>query len=282
LASQPKKYGVIGAGAVSRSLIGQLPGKARDLGPVSAVSYRVASRVANTLRAGYPVRTAKELNDASTILFHAPADQFNCVLTLLDEAEIQWAGRALVFCDCEVPAGAVRCFQAKGASTASVRHFGIPGLLAVDGSGAALTTVHRIARAAKMKALQIAAGSSDAFDAAITFGNAAMTPLIDCAAVLLRDAGIRDIEATRVAAALFEQTARDYARSGKQSWAWHMRKPELSRMEAQIAAAGPRLGPLLRRLLWFGLASFDKHAEVAAMLGETDTESVNFSSESPR
>ena len=46
------KYGVLGAGAVAKSLIGRLPAKTRDLGPVSAVSFRVASRIANTLRAG--------------------------------------------------------------------------------------------------------------------------------------------------------------------------------------------------------------------------------------
>ena len=47
------EYGVIGAGALSKSLIGQLPRKARQIGPVAGVSFRVASRMANSLRAGH-------------------------------------------------------------------------------------------------------------------------------------------------------------------------------------------------------------------------------------
>ena len=49
------RYGVVGAGAVGASLIGLLPSKTRELGPVYGVSYRVASRTANILRAGFPV-----------------------------------------------------------------------------------------------------------------------------------------------------------------------------------------------------------------------------------
>lgn len=261
----------MGAGAVSRSLIGLLPGKTRDLGPVSAISYRVASRIANTLRAGYPVRHATELNDAGTVLFHAPPGQTESVLNVLKAARIHWAGRALIFCDCEVPQAARQHFHAKGATTAVVRQFGIPNLLAIDGSGPALTIAHRISRSIKMKAFQIGVESRDAFDAAITLGNAALTPLIDCAATLLRDAGIREVEATRIAAALFEQTAREYAHSGKQSWVWHMRKPETSRVQAQIAAAGPHFGRVLHHLLCFGLDSFDKHEDVALGLNEIES-----------
>jgi hypothetical protein len=268
LASQRKKFGVIGAGAVSKSLIGCLQEMPHELGPVAAVSYRVASRIANTLRAGYPVRNAVELAAAACVLFHAPPEQMEGVLTVLEAADIQWMGRALVFCDCDVPQQARNRLQARGASTATVRKFGIPGLLAVDGSGLALRSVQRIARLSKMKALQLAQESRNAFDAAITLANAAITPLIDGAAGLLRKAGVRDVEAAQVAAALFEQTARDYAHSGKQSWIWYMRKPGVLRIEAQIAAAGTQMEPMLRGLLLFGLDSFEKHEDLAAVLRE--------------
>ena len=115
--------------------------------------------------------------------------------------------RALIFCDCdEVPAVLAR-FQAKGASTAVARQFGIPGHIVVAGNGAALTAAHRIARELKLKAVEILPGATDLFDAAVTLGTAAITPLIDCAAALLREAGIRDGEAARIASALFSQTA---------------------------------------------------------------------------
>ena len=126
--------------------------------------------------------------------------------------------------------------------------------------GATLQFVHRMGREMRMKAVEILPGSADLFDAAMTLGSAAITPLIDQAAALLREAGIRDIEAARIASSLFEQTARDYAHSGKQSWAWYVRKPTAASLEAQIAATGPHLEPVFRQLLLFGFETFHKQA----------------------
>ncbi len=258
----------MGAGAVSASLIGRLLSRrTRELGPVSAVSYRVASRIANTLRAGYPVRTADELSGVTCVLVHSPPDHVEILVRVLEKAEIDWAGRALVFCDCTVGRAVTQRFQAKGASIAVARRFGIPGRIIVEGfEGAALQAVHRMGRELRMKAVEILPGSADLFDAAMTLGGAAISPLIDRAAALLRDAGIRDIEAARIASSVFEQTARDYAHSGKQSWAWHMRKPAVASLEAQVTSAGPRLEPVMRQLLLFGFETFRKHREVAAAL----------------
>jgi hypothetical protein len=268
------KYGVLGAGAVGTSLIGRLLSRrTRDLGPVSAVSYRVASRIANTLRAGHPVRTADELGGVPCVLFHSPPDYLEILVGLLEKAEIDWAGKALVFCDCTVGRAVTQRFQTKGASTAVARQFSIPGRIIVEGfDGAAVQAVHRMGRELRMKAVEILPGSADLFDAAMTLGSAAITPLIDRAAALLRDAGIRDIEAARIASSVFEQTSRDYAHSGKQSWAWYVRKPALARLEAQVTSAGPHLEPMMRQLLLFGFETFHKHREVGAALATDPAE----------
>jgi hypothetical protein len=264
----------MGAGAVGASLIGRLPSKTHEVGPVSAVSYRLASRIANTLRAGYPVRTADELGTVQGVLFHAPADHVETLLGLLERAEIDWKGKALVFCDCLASRQVRQRFHAKGASTAVARQFGIPGRLVVEGDdGAGLQAARRIARELRMKAVEISPEAADLFDAAVTLGSAAITPLIDRAADLLRQAGIGDPEAARIASSVFEQTARDYAHSGKQSWAWYVRKPPVERLEAQIASAGPELEPVLRQLLVFGFETFRKHEDALDKLtrgGEPD------------
>jgi hypothetical protein len=259
----------MGAGAVGASLIGLLPSKGRDVGPVCAVSYRVASRTANTLRAGYPVRTARDLHGVPCVLFHSPPEYMDSLLGLLDEAGIEWSGKSIVFCDCTVSRVSRQRFQSKGASTAVARQSGVPGRLIVEGhDGAALRTVHSIARELRSKAVQILPGSADLFDAAVTLSGSAITPLIDQAAALLRHAGIRDVEAARMAAALFEQTARDYTHSGKQSWAWYARRPQLEELKSQLVAAGPHLEPILRQLLLFSFETFHKHREFAAELTE--------------
>lgn len=260
-------YGVLGAGAVSASLIGRLPSRTRDFGPVCAVSFRLASRIANTLRGGYAVRSADELNAAPVVLVHAPAENLNHLLELFEQATIDWAGKALVFCDC-VPEDEIRGrFEAKGAGTAVVREFGVPPRIIMEGEdGVALSAAQRMARGLNLKAVRISRGAADLFNAAVTLGGAAITPLIDHAAALLREAGIRDIEAARLASSWFEQTAREYAHSGKQSWAWYARKPDAEELEAQIARIGSKPGQMLRELVLFGLETFGKHEYVASEL----------------
>ena len=93
-------YGVMGGGAVNRSIIGRLPSKTRVLGPVAAVSYRVASRIANLLKAGEAVRSADDLDAVRVILFHAPPDQEAALLAILKAAKIHWYGKSLILCDC--------------------------------------------------------------------------------------------------------------------------------------------------------------------------------------
>jgi hypothetical protein len=258
------KYGIAAAGAVGSSIIGHL--SRETLGPVYGVSYRVASRIANTLGGGYPVRSATELNSAPAILFHAPPDQSESLLELLELAPVEWSGKPLIFCDCVVDEASIERFNVLGASVAVARKFEIPGYLILEGTPLALITGHRIAKELRMKPIEISAGCAGVFDAAVTLGTCALTPLIDSAVTFLRDAGVRDTDAPRLAAALFQETARSYAHSGKQSWGWYVKEPEVKQIEAQIQGAGPQLGPVLRQLLLYGFELFDKHAAIADSL----------------
>jgi hypothetical protein len=266
VSASPYKYGIAGAGAVSRSLIGGLPGK--TLGPVSGVSYRVASRIANTLSGGFAARLADELDRAPAILFHSSPDQRDALVEMLEGARINWSGKPLVFCDCAVDPVVLDRFRGKGASIALARHFEIPGYLIVEGTAPALNVALRLAVELKLKVIEIAEGTADGFAAAITLGTSALTPLIDSAAALLRASGIRDTEAPRIVAALFQRTAAEYAHSGKQSWDWYLKQPQAQELEAQIKAAGSRLAPLLRQLMLYGFGLYGKHPKTAEAINK--------------
>jgi hypothetical protein len=264
------EYGVIGAGALGKSLIGQLPRKLRQIGPVVGASFRVASRMANSLRAGHAARTADELNEMPVILFHTPADQIFAIAQLLETAHIDWKGKALVFCDCK-PSIALRDgFHLQGAETAVVRQFGIADRIMVEGTASALACAHRMAGELRLKAIEIAPGSGDMFSAAVTLATSALTPLIHHASNLLRASGLRDREAARMATVLFEQTVQAYGHSGKQSWAWHIREPESLQVEAEIAAVAQPFREVFRQLILSGLDDFEKHPEVARALRSTE------------
>lgn len=261
------KYGVAGAGAVARSLIGRLPGKAREIGPVVAVSYSVASRIANALRAGQASRDASGLNRPPVVLFHAPPDQVAGLLSVLESPALEWSGKSVVMCDCEVEEAELAPLVARGATVAWADEFGIPGYLALRGAPSpALKAAHRIARELRFHAVEIPQGSESGFHAALTLSAGAFTPLLDQVADLLRRSGVRESDAPRIAATLFQKTAADYAHSGKQSWNWYLKNPDPDALTPQIQAAGPQLGALLRQLVLLGCDVFDKHGDVAEAL----------------
>jgi len=259
-------YALIAAGSVGRTLIGRLPAKARQIGPVAAVSYRVASRIANSLRAGTAARDIAELDGNSVILFHAPPDQIRLLLHLCFASPLNWHGRTVVFCDCEPPSGALARLHAAGVFTASARTFGVPGFAAIQGSPHALSIARRIVRDVGLRPLEISTDGADVFSAAITLATAALTPLIDRAAYLLRCAGIRDGDSIKVTEILFQQTVRGYAHSGRQSWPWHIGAPSLEQIEAEVCAVDSKLAPLFQELLLLGFETFDKHPEIASSL----------------
>lgn len=266
------KYGVLGGGALAGSLIGRLPLKAKDIGPVSAVSYRVASRMANSLKAGYPVRSIDDLRNASVILFHAPTEQIPHFVEMLEQEPSDWPGHVLIFCDCIAHQSMQRRLLAKGFSVAMLREFGIPGRMAIKANktkgDAARRAARAIARQLGARAVEIAFESAPLFNAAVTLASGALTILIDYAAALLRESGVRDTEAPQIAAELFERTARDYAHSGRQSWVWHIRSPDPTLLEAQIAAAGPEIGSILRLLLTISFDRFHRHQDVGERISE--------------
>jgi len=264
-----REFGLIGAGAVAASLVGKLATKAGGLGPIVGVSYRVASRIANTLRAGTAARSAAALDPVRLVVFHSPPDQVDSLMEAAGSVEISWTGKNVLILDCDPSHPVPAWFAARGASVASVRNCGVPGRLRIEGSGPALLVAQRVVRDLGMRAIEIPAGAERHFEAAILAGTAALTPLIDQTVDLLRRCGMRDTEALAVGSALFEQTARAYGYSGRQSWAWHNRAPEPAQIREQLQGIAEPLRPALRQLLLMGLASLDRHPEIAtAIRGE--------------
>jgi hypothetical protein len=256
----------VAAGSVGQTLIGRLPGKSLQIGPIAGISYRVASRIANSLPTGRAVRRIADLASHAVILFHAPPDQICSLLDLCLHSAAEWRDKTIVFCDCEPPNGVALQFHVAGAATAVARTFGVPGFAMVRGCAPALPCARRIVRAAGLKPLEIHPEGACLFAAAITLGTAAITPIIDRVAYLLRSAGLRDADSIKVAESLFQQTTRGYAHSGRQSWVWHMSRPCGQDLLRQIDALDGDLKSMMRQLLLLGFDTFGRHAETASFI----------------
>ena len=266
-AYQPK-FALVGAGAVVRSLIGRMHSRAHTLGPVAAVSLRVASRIANSLHAGTAVGSPKEIDGTRVVLFHAPPEQALVLVDFLSDAAIRWRGKSLILCDSELPLTAIRMLQQSGAAIASVKSLPAINSAVIEGHGepGATAAARRVVLDAGLLPIQVAPGGGILLGAAVTLCTGALSPVIERAAVLLRAAGLRDSEAAQLAARMVGQTASDYAHSGKQSWVWHVRPPDPARLAAEVAAAPEGTREFLRQLIIAGLEDLVRHPEVADRL----------------
>lgn len=139
----PVEFALVGAGPAATSLAGALVHGLGRLGPVVGVSYRVASRLANSLGVGTPARDAGALQPIELVLFHAPLRQMQILAEQFQQAGISWSGKNLIFVDCD--GSPMERSPMSGASFAWITKCPIPGRLAVGGSGTALVAATRIA-----------------------------------------------------------------------------------------------------------------------------------------
>ena len=260
----PDNFALVGAGPAATSLAGTLARIPGRLGPVVGVSYRVASRIANSLGIGTPARNPSALRDTELVLFHAPLRQMKLLAEQFATAEISWAKKNLIFIDCD--AGPMEKSPMSDASFAWITRCPIPGRLAVGGRGTALTAATRLAATQDRRPLIVPGTAKRSFDAAMLMGGAALTPLIDSVAHILRGTGMLDKQATQTAVALFQTTVLAYGRSGRQSWPWHVHEPDVDSLEAQINSLEQREARILRDLLLLGFERFQRHEEAASAL----------------
>src|SRR5258708_39497996 len=93
-----KSVALTGAGKLTDSPLSRFYWLSDRLGPVKSSSYRLASRIANYLRAGHPVKTVEEFQDSDLILLCVPKRILSHIVDELASSEIDFHGKALVLC----------------------------------------------------------------------------------------------------------------------------------------------------------------------------------------
>src|SRR5436190_1310636 len=117
-------FAVAGGGRVSASFVARLPRLAAELGPVAAQSYRLASRIVNSIGAGRPVRRYADLGDSPLILIIAPVGGVPAIVSALADG-IDCRGKIVLLCEAGSDSAQLASLRARGAAVGSI-HL-IPG-----------------------------------------------------------------------------------------------------------------------------------------------------------
>ncbi len=255
---------------MSDALIAKLPALRRDLGPVASSSYRLASRIANTLKAGYPVPSYADLKDESLILLCVPRQRLASTVDALAVA-MEWRGRSIVLLGA---GGSVRlaALRARGASTASIHEIDglVPPRFIAEGDSKAVRNARRLVQSFGGRLERIDKGKLDLYRAARSFGTSLLIPMIDAGAECLREAGMSKSAARKVAAGIFEQSVRAYAHAGRRSWNGALARGDeaaLARELRRLEELKPLLARHYRDAAAFALELFGRHPELRQKLG---------------
>src|ERR1700749_2670795 len=103
-----QSVGLIGTGSLTDTPLTRFWWLSERLGPVKSASYRVASRIANMLRAGHPVKDYAEFETCSLILIAVPDESVAHVVQEMLSSGIVWRGKSVVLCSTWLDSGELR------------------------------------------------------------------------------------------------------------------------------------------------------------------------------
>jgi predicted short-subunit dehydrogenase-like oxidoreductase (DUF2520 family) len=241
-------FGLAGSGRVNGSFVSRLPGLARSLGPVAAQSYRLASRIVNSIGAGRAVRTYGELNAASLILICAPVDAVEQIVSDLSGA-LDCPSKIVLLCEGGADSRPLARLRDRGASVGSLQS--VPGFdgrrFVAEGDRTAILQAKRLVRRLGGRLDQIDTNKIAVYAAALSFGSSLYIPLLEASLQCLEEAGMSKASAMKVVEGLFQSSLRGYLYAGKRSWNGPLAAGDLAAVQQEMESLGVSK-PLLKRL----------------------------------
>lgn len=244
---KPQPVALVGAGKLTDSPLARSWELGSLLGPVKASSLRLASRIANTLRAGHPVANYSEFRDCSLILIWVPDKAVPATVAELAASGISWSGKAVVLCNPWMDGSALRDLTALGASVGSIEP--MPGFeerkYLVEGDRLVIREMKRVIEHRGTRIVAVEPGLKPFYLAAITCAGALFYSLLIAAAECMGHTLLPPSEMADVVEKQVQKTLRSYFRGGKK---YYRGPKELGSQLQALSAADPRLAEYLEGL----------------------------------
>jgi predicted short-subunit dehydrogenase-like oxidoreductase (DUF2520 family) len=261
--------GLIAAGATAKACVTSMR-LAERLGPVAASSYRVASRIANTLRAGYAVKSYAEVKGANPVVVCVPDSALPRTIQSVSTAGIQWKGVVALLYSTRRDSREIRPLREAGAFTGSMRPLeGVPDRFLVEGDKQSVAVARRIVQQARGKIVELNGNTAGAYLAAVSFSSSLFIPMLEASIECLRMAGVGSMEASRLAETLFERSLRAHRHGGRKSWSGPLAagdEEEIRRELEALESHNPLLANYYREVCRFALELFGRHPKLLRSL----------------
>jgi hypothetical protein len=212
----PPPLGLICAGRADHNWIARFPGVAENLGPVKAGSFRLASRVSNSLRCGYPVRSMSELSDCRILLLCLPDRGVKRAVEELEALPHRWKSAGVVLVSAMLDSSELQPLVEKGASAASVHLLNLPDgkRFLMEGDRELLRELREMLPA-DAKFLQLSPEGKRLCLAGLFLASTALAPIVHSASQYFTGAGLHSREAATLMEQSIQSSLRGYLKSGR-------------------------------------------------------------------
>jgi signal transduction histidine kinase len=228
--------GLLAAGPMSPALF-RISNLNVHLGPVASASLRVASRLANRIKAGTAVQP-ELLHQAELVFITGPEDAFPELLQLALSSGIDWRDRTAILLDFRRDASDLAPLRAAGASTGtldSLDAFADPRFVC-DADAMARRRLQRFANATNSSIFYLDPGGKQVFAAGTAFTGTLLTPLVAATVNCLKKAGLSQAESILIAERNTLHTLRSWLKSGRKGWTGTIPDGDLDGVRRQLQA----------------------------------------------
>jgi predicted short-subunit dehydrogenase-like oxidoreductase (DUF2520 family) len=215
-----RQVGLIVEGNSTRSVILRLPGIAEEIGPIKAVTTRVARRVSNFFRAGNVVENYEDLENCDLVLMRVPDESIPRIVHEIAASQLETSRISFVLCESWLSSDVLKPLSDRGAAVATV--VSVPASarnwFAIEGDFAAAKRVKRLLVEAGARAIELRAGSKYLYFAATAFAQTLPRALFVAAQRSLRIAGVSGRPLQTVIEEMAQGMFRDMSQGSRAGW----------------------------------------------------------------
>jgi predicted short-subunit dehydrogenase-like oxidoreductase (DUF2520 family) len=212
--------GLVVEGSSVESFTLRLPSIVAGLGPVKSATPRVARRVANRLRAGFPIDSYEELQSAKLILLYVPDTSVTRVVDEICQAELVHRGLSFLLCETWRTTKVLEPLSKRGAAVAtSVISSGPPvSSCVLEGDVPVLRKARRFLADDDIRVLNLRPGCKPLYFAAELLATTLPLPLLFDAQSALRSSGIEGKQLYMVEEEMVVRMLRTFRGGARIAW----------------------------------------------------------------
>ncbi|MGI8741431.1 MAG: hypothetical protein ACR2NN_02455 [Bryobacteraceae bacterium] len=236
--------GLVGAGKFADATLFRALALAGGLGPVKAPSLRVASRIANTLRAGHPVPNYAEFEHCSLVLISVPDPVLADIVGELAAQSIAWDRKAVVLCSAERGSEELELLGLHGPHAGSLCT--IPGFehhwVLLEGDRLVESQIASLIDTRATRLTLIQPSRKPFYLAALACTGSLFVPMLMAAGEALEQSGVSATHASAILEKQIERSTRSFFKAGRKA---HQESGDVFEIGKRLSAPDANLAAFL-------------------------------------